>query len=121
MRHLKTYETIYNKQPKPKEGDYIIAGDYDVENVECETIIKNKVGKLLEDFPVSENSEISSVYTLTNDEFKLFKSNHVVLSHAGPSNSDPNYEVPLFGYEITHWSDSKEELEIILQSNKYNL
>jgi hypothetical protein len=91
MKYLKKFET---KHRLPEVGDYVIITDLILREKE-----QNKIGKITHRY---DNS-----YSFYNSPFY-----DVIL----------NGEERFFGLEnIQDWSDNKEELEIILNINKYNL
>lgn len=107
MKHLKIYES-YN-EGKPKIGDYVIC-----HNTECDEddqylykFLFTTIGQIIGEG--SSFNRYSKTFTIefpkSEDLLRVWRDNKQV-----------------FGLEeILFWSDNKEDLEMILNSNKYNL
>ena len=102
MKYLKTFEQNSNE---PEPGDYVICEDSGTFTGELDEFIKNHVGQFIQMDAVGD--------------FYIIRYENI-----------PNYLKGGFYYndctimerhEIKHWSKNKEDLEIILSLNKYNL
>ena len=83
-------------------GDYAIITIEDIVDKELDNFFKNNIGKITE-----------------------FEDNLVVVKYDNLSellnNIEDNNNVTIFPEEILYWSKDKKELELLLQTNKYNL
>ena len=100
MKYLKTFERNKN----PQIGDYVICQEYDT-NDDILKFINNNIGVLVE---------------INNDHF-----NYLIEYENIPNNiisyfRHGNQRQMTLG-EIIHCSDNKEDLELILNANKYNI
>lgn len=110
MKYLKMFEKVYQKQPSPKVGDYVIIdyNEYQITN----NIINSKIGHITKKF-----DEKYDIYIELNDnELKIMKNWHTLWNFKGNI-----FLLTIYKNNIIYWSDNKEELEVILQSNKYNI
>jgi len=103
MKHLKTYESLSDK---PEIGDYVICEDEEIiSNNTFRPFIKNNIGQIIEidEKPPEYNIKYENIPThLLNDYFY----------------DDARY---FYRKEIKYFSDNKEDLEILMNANKYNL
>jgi len=111
MKHVKEFETL---KLTPNLGDYVICheneSDYDSatessEDDNCNTFINNNVGKI-----VSVNYTKHFEYDVEYENI--------------PANLQEYFRIDIREMslkEILYCSNSKEELEMILNINKYNL
>lgn len=102
MKHLKPY---IKREDIPRVGDYVICHTED--NTEDKELINNSVGYF--------DRMFSSYYVITYDKKQkkkqwdsMYKDLDKISHYA-------------YHYEIIHWSKNKEELEAILNANKFNL
>ena len=108
MKHLKQYE---DTSIKPKVGDYVLCEeDGDEASDMLNLFIKNNIG-------VVDTVDINSKYPYVisyenvpkniNDEFK--------------HNYNRQCLRQMKKHEVKYWANNKEELEIKISANKYNL
>ncbi len=114
MKYLKTYEDINNE---PQVGDYVICGVPGIresDNPDMFNFIKNTIGQIVK----IENSDTAypTYYVHYNNIPEYLKFD----SRKSPSLSIFNEE-PFRRKNITYWSKNKEELELKIIANKYNL
>jgi len=101
----------YDK-PKPEVGEYVLCTGFSSSNKNLNYLIKNNIGKLIkiegrnDKFKISYSTEVMKDIIKYCDEFE-FITNDLLLG--------------VYDDEITYWSKNKEELEVMLQANKYNL
>ena len=119
----KIYENIYNRNLPPEQfsgmqvGDFAVAtnADFgDVANVTkddveyVEKYFESHIGEIVKIAPIMMKFVIDDEYLLDILKQQFTVKNNVV-------------KVEFRAAEITIWSNNKEELEIELQANKYNL
>jgi hypothetical protein len=113
MKHLKTYE---NWLPGPQIGDYVICNVPSFDN-ESKKIIHNNIGQI--ELIRPKEFETKS-YNSSNNSIGIKKwvadEYLVSFNHRGEL-----YKIWFQNYEIRHLSKNKEELELLIQANKYNL
>ena len=102
MKYIKTYEDV--NIGKPESGDYVICKDST--DREISKFTKNAVGKMIK----YDSEEEPFCYWIKYDKVPYD------VAHKFTSNMR-NFSRE----EIMHWSPDKEELEAILNSNKYNI
>jgi len=105
MKHIKEYENINNNGIEI--GDYVICENiYSVPYKLLESFLKSNIGRIVK-FNYNR-------YFIAYDDIPEECNDHFIIYH--------NLKVmDVFRNEIKYWSKSKKDLEIILQSNKYNL
>jgi hypothetical protein len=96
--YIKQYEA---KIIKPQIGDYIICNIQDSLQTELRKELNQSIGKIID----IDYNNLFGCYTV---EFQN------VLDYG-------HYDIPLSTKEIIHFSPNKNDLETILQANKYNL
>lgn len=108
MKHIKTYE---NTIGKPKLGDYVICSEN--ANYDMHEFISKNIGKI-----------VLTVYQPTN----TVKYDYLVQYNNIPENLNIYFEDygasnarPMDIDEITEFSENRENLEFVLNANKYNL
>lgn len=113
MKHIRTYETIINRQitDPPDVGDYVICNDMSISsNKPLKDFLDNNIGKITiirneKDYPYYIH------YDNVPDEFSV---NFIQIS-------DNKNVRDMSRNEITYWSKNKKELETIILRNKFNL
>jgi hypothetical protein len=113
MKYIKSFEIV--NQDKPKIGDYAIINipeiDADGPN-KGKHFINNNVGKIIK--TTGYDNKFLIKYNINFNTCGFTKAHFQFLE-------DPNGQRYINKEYITHWSDNKEELENILNSNKFNL
>ena len=105
MKYLKRFETVHTK---PKVGDYVICEEDEESTLsDIKLIINNNVGKV-----VSYDSNNKYQYDVLYD---------VDIPEKIESQFIYGNQRQMKTHEIIYWADNKEELEVILNANKYNL
>ena len=102
MKHIKKYNR------KPEIGDYVLCSENDKNDDDLNIFIDNNIGKIINIMPATNNT-MEYYYVVYNKV---------------PANIDRifvNDGRNMWLSEIKCWSKDKEELEAILNSNKYNL
>lgn len=110
MTHLKLYEE-YENSIEPEVGDYIFAKWKHAEDEHPANIFAtNNIGELIK-IETDKYDETSFLVKYNNipDELKLYKS----------MNNDTSFRFKK--EDLIKWTKNKEELETILQANKFNL
>lgn len=93
MKYLKTYEELNNSSEYPEVGDYVIVdSDRDV--------LKNRTHQIAKIIRINDNMMLTYRYEIRYDDGE---------------------EIYIGANEFAFCSDDKDELEAVLQSNKYNL
>jgi len=114
MKHLKTLETISND---PQIGDYVIIKSYSPVD-EVNDFINNNIGQII-DISQSKYSfskyRLSIIYDNIPSEIKQYFENNNIKGTFYDGFRDYKFS------DIIEYSKNKEDLEIILSSNKYNL
>jgi len=110
MKYLKEFEIINNGQPK--RGDYVIVnynyGDFHNLN----NFLNNNIGKILD---INNNEIYISYNVLEKDMLESIKTYFITYE-------DNIYKISLeMEYTDINFSSNKEDLEILLQANKFNL
>ena len=98
MKHIKLFTESLKKQPQI--GDYVICKD--ISSNRINEWIKNRIGKIEE---IIEESSFSFVVEYLEN----------------PSDNNENYSRRFNRKEILHFSPNKEDLEMYINANKYNL
>ncbi len=101
MKHIKLYEEVfkYKAPPMPSIGDYVlILNNNTYYSGTAADYIQSHVGQVIKDYP-----NIVVDYDIDNK------------SHL------PRIVINLKPEEVEYWSSNRDELEAILQANKYNL
>jgi hypothetical protein len=112
MKYLKTYEEIdiqkeYEKIKGPQVGDYVIAFNDRYENGSLQGILSQIIGRI---------SEIKfGYYSVEYDPKDFLFQDMIKVNQNEPFGTLVNKE------DIKHYSKNKEDLELILKANKYNL
>lgn len=101
MKHLKKFNESIEEEPQI--GDYAIAGT-NSSNIPFKTFLNNTIGKIIFIDKVSVNIEYENIPDSIKDNFNIVQNNRTC-------------DRSLLKYH----SKYKEELEIILSQNKYNL
>jgi nitrogen regulatory protein PII-like uncharacterized protein len=102
MKHIKKYKH------KPEIGDYVLCSENDKSNDDLNIFIDNNIGKII------------NIISATKNTMEYY----YVVYNKVPANIDGifvNDGRNMWLSEIKYWSKDKEELEAILQVNKYNL
>jgi len=111
MKHIKEYENLNNNEPE--EGDYVICKDifisgYRMSKKLLDLFLSNNIGRI-ERINININR-----YYIVYDNIPEGCKNSFMTYH--------NFQVrDFFRKEIKYWSKDREDLEVILQANKYNL
>ena len=125
---FKIFETIHRYKPvtRLKKGNYAVALNTNLSDVDTisireqkilENFIKNNVGEVLEVNSDEIQFSIKIQYIVDNIEIlKLFNK-----AFSRGINNDNEVVVEFEEKEVSIWSDNKEELEIELETDKYNL
>ena len=99
---FKTYESI--NEDEPELGDYVICKESHEHEIVVQNFLSQNIGKIVE---MNKGYKYIVKYkNIPNDTKKYF-------IYQGTRGMDRN--------EIKYWSKDKEELESILNANKYNL
>lgn len=105
MKHVKTYEEL--NIGKPEIGDYVICQDLEYEEEDGERdFLLNIVGKIEN---IKKDPNHGLLYSVDLGESKE------ALVIWGDTIQDFNIK------EIKYWSKDRDDLETIVQANKYNL
>jgi hypothetical protein len=108
MKYLKTFELDKNE---PEVGDYVICEESKYPNIK--KFISTNIGKII--YYIDDTESIG---------YKLYKNYRYIVKYNNmPKKFDSfnNKTRRMKRDEIIHWSKNKEDLEIILNSKKYNL
>ena len=106
MKHLKIYEELNNT--KPKIGDYVICKDY---LTEVYNFVLNNIGQIIDIVSNYHGDQYVIKFENIPENIKNWFYNY---------NNDRNTR-SYDENEILYFSNNKEDLEIILQTKKYNL
>jgi hypothetical protein len=131
MRYLRTYE---EKNNKPKVGDYVICDegihiDIHLDNLYDE-FIKNNIGKcvniVLNDIDLGGNSDDNDeyLYIINYDNIpKEIERYFCFDKHTGYADEDCKFTGfrSMLSNEIIYFSNNKDEMEVKISANKYNL
>lgn len=109
MKYIKTFEKI--NVNKPKAGDYVICGGEYSSNMNFINHIKNSIGLVTS---IDKNS-YEKLFIIKYD----YDYNQFDLEIEYNENKMDLYTTRI--NDIKYWSKNKEELELILAANKYNL
>ena len=112
MKHIKYFENI----KEPEEGDYV--------NCEEEIIFDRSANKELIDF-ISNN--VGKIYYVRDE--KVTTRRYVVCFENVPEDIESRFDMREFGLlsrnynekEIVFFSENKKDVEIFIQTKKYNL
>jgi len=104
ITNFKLYEKL-NDNGAPNIGDYVICSDH--ENNNHDNFFKNKIGKIL-------NINYDKIYThaITYDNIPDRLYDNIIKGKR---------TIGVKRNNIIYWSENKEELEQMLQANKFNL
>ena len=123
MKHLKTYE--FKKEPKI--GDYVIVYEKRGE-IEVNDFYKNNIGRIV-NLNNNEYSDVAAYFDLDKEwdywiKFDIPKSLFGEVNHLKVEDYS-NYFIkgvrPFDRKEIIYYSPNKEDLEVYIDANKYNL
>ena len=104
MKHLKTFETIHKT---PRIGDYVLCEEKDTSNFSLNYFISSNIGQI-----INNRGRHNSYYPY------LVKYENVPVEI---EKRFENGEREMAENEVLYWSDNKEELETIINTNKYKL
>jgi len=111
MKHLKIYEKYY----KLEIGDYVICWDYYLRNNDdyknINDFLKNNVGQII---------DITNKLT-TGVENYVVQYDNIPYNLNKYTTSFYKSSIPMTSKDILQYSKDKSELEIMINSNKYNL
>jgi hypothetical protein len=117
MKYIKTYENIIKE---PQIGDYVII-DYEFPDKEWTQYITNSIGQII----ITSNNRSSDLlirFYVTKQVYDNFvKINGDKYNSFNIENNNIYINIRLLKNRIKYISKNKEELEIILAANKYNL
>ena len=121
MKHLKVYESL--DKVSLEIGDYVICREYTVFK-ELNEFISSNIGEYIAFIPDYDDSYVIRYNNIPKEMSKFF----TIEARPG-SNRDSEHERNMQFYdcrsmifsEIIHWSEDREDLEIILNTNKYNI
>lgn len=103
MKYLRKFEDL---KEEPVVGDYVIIESNDIINLNLKHFIENNIGQITKFFKFDETVLIK--YTNVPKDLRIWFSS--------------NAQIITFKLEyIKYFSNNKEELEVILTANKYNL
>ena len=128
MKYIKTFENLN----MPEIGDYILYGsknpDWDIPKTDYHKYLQTHIGKLFDYIPdrdviyieFDELPESINVYSAFYDgeTGKRYGDNIQIDSN---KNTISGKYYALAGYKILYHSKNKEDIESILNANKYNL
>jgi len=109
MNHLKTFEKL--NENEPEVGDYILAKWKNAaDDHPANIFVANNIGKLIK-IEIDKYDVVFFLVKYNNipKELELYKS----------MNNNTSFE--LKKEDLIKWSKNEEDLEMILQSNKFNL
>lgn len=112
MKYIKTYES----KNKPKIGDYVICRDYAMDSV-CNELLSKCVGKIINVNKHKHSSDI--LYKFENCNCRYF-----VEFKDLPHKIDYHFSHNVRAFErreILDFATTKEDLEIKINAQKYNL
>jgi len=127
----KIFESVNND--KPKIGDYVIVDPRyrsDFTNGNLVKFLSENIGRVKSDYfeDIYNNDgssyKIEPVFEVEYDDVpttKGVRKYFVKTPYYGKASTDRYYLNSVEMKFIQYWSESKEELELILQANKYNL
>lgn len=111
MKHLKIYEEIYENQNEPKLGDYVICKWTSADDShEANVFVENKIGKISK---IREINNTTKSYIVEYDnipdelEFYTYQKNGSWFTFKRK--------------DLLKWSRSKDELQMYIDSKKYNI
>lgn len=108
MKHLKTYEAI---NITPEVGDYVIANSI-YASKKLQSFFNSNIGQIIEKVKdVNKKSPDIILYKVYYDPYEVEPNNVILDDNSWLFDVD----------EILHISKNKEDLELILSANKYNL
>jgi len=106
MKYLKKFENIN----EPKIGDYVICVNYENTDLKIlDDFLSSNIGKIVRDKTNVEKFKYSIKFENIPKNLKGFTENGV------------GDEIIFRSDEIAHFSKNKEDLEHIIDANKYNL
>jgi len=110
MKHIKEYKwhKILNNN-RPEKGDYVICQ----EDGKLDEFLSLNIGQVKY---IDSYDKIDTLYTVGYD-----KISYEVRSYFSKRIEYNQYLRNMLIEEIKYWSKNKEDLEVILQANKYNL
>jgi hypothetical protein len=106
MKHLKIYEEL--NIGEPNVGDYVICTN-NFFNENLREFLQNNIGRIINGEKSSMDYYIVFYEDIDDDLNKYF------------NELADGYEIPIFESEILYWNKNKEELQYIIDANKYNL
>ena len=110
MKHLKTFENI----KKPQVGDYVLCYE-DAKDHNLKEFINNNIGKI--SIIRDKGSYIECNYTIEYENIPSIISNRFTNFKKGDKKNERNMREE----EIIFFSKNKEDVELYMQANKYNL
>ena len=111
MKYIKTFENL-NLNNQPKVGDYVYVNTYYADDVII-NFLNNNIGKIIR--RIDRGFVVK--YDNAPDEFNIESENHDNNLDYCFSNNNWNVDYD----EIIAFAPTKKELELKIQSNKYNL
>jgi hypothetical protein len=121
MKYIKTFEDINTAEPEI--GDYVIVYDqftYTSNMIEWKEFMNTHVGRLIR----KRDSDINNTKRLLYDvEYENIPENvkRIIFKYKFDPKTNKAVEKGFNIDEIVCWSKNKEELELKLAANKYNL
>lgn len=103
----------HKKQQEPEIGDYVLCLDFSSSSIKLDSIINNNIGKIVRIEKKDDKFKILYERLIMQDIISIGFSGDVFITKDSLTS--------MFDDEITYWSKDKEELEIMLQINKYNI
>jgi hypothetical protein len=127
MKYLKTYETLYYYKPAPKIkiGEYGIASNVDFNDT---TMSQSDILLILSYVKTHIGERVKNKKSTTDAKMltlKYYDVNIKILNSIDDT-FDVNFSdkiayIEFYFNEVEVWSDNKEELELIIKANKYNI
>jgi len=107
MKHIKKYKNINIEEPV--YNDWVICAEVLNTDKDLDNFISNNIGKIV---------DIKYIYDINDDQYTIKYDDvpYTLEYRFTKLNTRLMYK-----NEIKYWSKNKEDLEIILQANKYNL
>ena len=109
MKHIKKYEhTIEDEHIQlPQIGDYVICTDKHIASIDknFDEFLKNNIGKIIKT-PSHNKTSYDVKYRLIPNNVIIYFTNNIR---------------SFYPKEILHHSPNKEDLELYVQANKYNI
>ena len=121
MKYLKRFEDINNEEPEV--GDYVIVYDtftYTTNMIEWREFMNTHVGKLINKRDSGAHNSKRMFYDV---EYENIPENikKIIFKYKFDPQTNKATEKGFTIDEIVYWSKNKEELELKLAANKYNL